>query len=189
MKRLFDFFGALILLLLLTIPMVIVEFLIIIDSGFPIFFTQERVGRYGKPFKIYKFRTMKVHASLSGEFNAGDTSRVTRIGHFLRKTKLDELPQLYNVLRGNMSFVGPRPEVRQWVDFYGSRWQNVLMVKPGITDNASIEFRSRVKNPEKYYANVVLPRKLDFYEKYAKQHSFMDDTTILLHTLLRVVFS
>ena len=124
-----------------------------------------------------------------GSFDVGSTRRVTRFGRFLRKTKLDELPQLWNVLKGDMSLVGPRPEVRKWVQIYPERWKRVLKVKPGLTEPASIEFRNeeellaRSKNPEHTYRTVILPRKLDLYEEYVKTQSLFGDIRILFRTI------
>lgn len=194
MKRLFDLLFSIVLLIVLFIPLIIIALWVLVDSGWPAFFLQERVGQYGKTFKIIKFRTMKKFAGAEkGEFNAGDNSRVTTAGKFLRKTKLDELPQLINVLKGDMSFVGPRPEVRKWTEVYPERWIEVLRVKPGITDNASIYFRneeellSKSENPQKTYREVILPQKLSLYEDYASSHSFFKDLSII-YTTFKLVF-
>jgi len=128
-----------------------------------------------------------------GAFDAGDTSRVTAVGRVLRKTKLDELPQLWNVLKGDMSLVGPRPEVRKWVEAYPERWAKVLSVRPGITDPASIEFRNEEEllaqagDPEAYYRDVILPRKLDLYEEYVAKRSLGGDISIMFKTVFAVV--
>jgi lipopolysaccharide/colanic/teichoic acid biosynthesis glycosyltransferase len=129
-----------------------------------------------------------------GAFDAGDSSRVTKVGRFLRKSKLDELPQLLNVLFGSMSFVGPRPEVEKWVHVYPERWKIVHSVKPGITDNASLEFRNEEEilaaslDKEKTYRDEILPRKLELYEAYVKKHSFLTDVEIILKTILSIIF-
>ena len=156
----------------------------------PIFFIQQRVGKKGKSFNLIKFRTMKVASGKStGSFDAGDTSRITPVGFFLRKYKLDELPQLLNVFLGEMSFVGPRPEVKQWTLVYPEKWKVVHSVKPGITDNASIEFRNEElilaesEDPLKTYEEVILPRKLDLYIDYVQARSFWGDITIILKTI------
>ena len=147
--------------------------LVLLFDGRPVFFRQIRVGRDGRYFHLIKFRTMTLAAEADkGRFDAGDQSRVTPLGKILRKFKLDELPQLGNVLRGDMSLVGPRPEVPRWVSVYPQKWQYVLKVRPGITDNSSIEFRNeedllaQAEDPEAFYRNVILPRKLDFYSRY-----------------------
>jgi lipopolysaccharide/colanic/teichoic acid biosynthesis glycosyltransferase len=156
----------------------------------PIFFIQQRVGKGGRAFNLIKFRTMKVASGKkSGSFDAGDTSRITPLGVFLRKYKLDELPQLLNVLLGEMSFVGPRPEVKQWTLVHPEKWKIVHSVKPGITDNASIEFRNEEfilahsNNPLKTYEEVILPRKLDLYIDYVQTRSFWGDIAIILKTI------
>jgi lipopolysaccharide/colanic/teichoic acid biosynthesis glycosyltransferase len=155
----------------------------------PVFFIQKRVGKNGKGFKLIKFRTMKVASGKErGSFDAGDTSRITPLGVFLRKYKLDELPQLLNVFLGNMSFVGPRPEVKQWTLVHPEKWKIVHSVKPGITDNASIEFRneeiilSQSLDPIKTYEEVILPRKLELYIEYVNTRSFWGDIGIILKT-------
>jgi len=177
---------------------------IVLETGLPGLFRQQRVGRGGCQFCLFKFRSMTVrHAqgrkqtgeakSNNESFEAGDTSRVTGVGKLLRKTKLDEFPQLWNVLVGDMSLVGPRPEVRKWVEAYPDRWSKVLAVRPGITDPASIEFRNEEEllasapNPEAYYRDVILPRKLDLYEQYVATRSFWGDVGILLKTVWVVV--
>ncbi len=189
MKRLFDFIISILSLILLLPIFIVTGLLIAMTSGFPLFFVQRRIGRNGIPFNIFKFRTMHFQPEASrGSFHAGDKSRVTRIGLILRKTKLDELPQLWNVCKGDMSFVGPRPEVPQWVAAYPARWAKVHRVRPGITDNASIEFRdeetilSAAENPTGYYRTVILPRKLDLYDQYVDNHSFIGDLGILFRT-------
>ncbi|ASB48295.1 sugar transferase [Alkalitalea saponilacus] len=195
LKRIFDFFLSLFLLLIFLPLFALVAVAILLTDGFPLFFIQKRVGKNGCFFRMYKFRTMSVRKEASdGSFDAGDASRVTGIGRLLRKSKLDELPQLLNVLKGEMSFVGPRPEVEKWVNAYPERWSVVLTVKPGITDNASLEFRNEeeilaaAKDKEGTYRNEILPRKLDLYEAYVRNHSFFGDLLILARTFWTVVF-
>jgi len=195
MKRIFDFTCSLALTALLLPFFLLIALFIVVDTGFPIFFVQQRVGKGGKQFKMFKFRTMTVLKEAShGSFDAGNSSRVTRAGKILRKTKLDELPQLLNVFSGKMSFVGPRPEVQKWVDAYPERWATVHSVKPGITDNASIEFRNEEEilaassEPLVAYRNEILPRKLDMYEDYVKNRSFLKDVGILFKTFTSVLF-
>lgn len=156
----------------------------------PILFRQKRVGLNGKFFVFNKFRSMKVlDEATFGRFDAGDSSRITPIGRFLRKTKFDELAQLINVLLGDMSIVGPRPEVKQWTEVYPEKWKIVHTVKPGITDNASIEFRNeeeilaKSNDPIKTYKEEILPRKLDLYIEYVNNHSFIGDMKIILKTV------
>jgi lipopolysaccharide/colanic/teichoic acid biosynthesis glycosyltransferase len=159
------------------------------DKG-PVFFRQKRIGRAGIPFYIYKFKTMNDSVSYSeGSFEPGDVSRVTFIGKFLRNSKLNELPQLINVLKGDMSIVGPRPEVEKWVSVYSDRWHEVLKVKPGITDHASIVYIEEEAllagsyDPEVMYREVILPRKLDLYEEYVQKNSFLGDIRLIIRTL------
>ncbi|PWD98018.1 sugar transferase [Marinilabilia rubra] len=193
-KRGFDIFGALMLLIIALIPMVIISVFILVDSGRPVFFIQQRMGRFERPFWMIKFRTMGVlKTARYGSFDAGDNSRVTRTGRFLREFKLDELPQLFNVLKGDMSLVGPRPEIKEWTEVYHDRWEKVLQVRPGITDNASMQFRNEeriltnIKNPISYYREVILPYKLSLYEAYVKNNNFFSDLMIILRTI-RVLF-
>ena len=160
----------------------------------PIFFIQTRIGKGGKEFRLLKFRTMRVKPKASeGSFDAGDQSRITALGKILRKTKLDEIPQLINVLKGDMSLVGPRPEVKKWTAVYPEQWAIVHQVQPGITDNASIEFRNeeellaRSSNPEETYRTVILPRKLELYINYVNHHSFFDDLMIILRTIQTII--
>ncbi len=190
MKRMFDFVMSLVGLVIIVPVLAIVALAVVLDSGWPVFFVQKRVGRGGVLFPMYKFRSMTVvREAASGSFDAGDSSRVTKVGRWLRKSKIDELPQLWNVLVGDMSLVGPRPEVQKWVDVYPERWQVVHTVRPGITDNASIEFRNEEEllaasdAPEATYKEVVLPQKLAFYENYVHQNSFWGDIRIIIKTL------
>ncbi len=193
MKRLFDFLMSLIGLVILFPVLLLVALAVVLDSGWPVFFVQKRVGLGGALFPMYKFRSMTVmREAASGSFDAGDSSRVTRVGRWMRKTKIDELPQLWNVLIGNMSLVGPRPEVQKWVLVYPERWKLVHTVRPGITDNASIEFRNEEallaasQAPETTYMEVVLPQKLALYESYVRSHSFLGDVRIILKTLFPI---
>jgi lipopolysaccharide/colanic/teichoic acid biosynthesis glycosyltransferase len=194
-KRLFDLLVSLIFTIILSPFFLLFSLIIFIHSGFLLFFTQKRVGKDGKPFTMFKFRTMTVlKEAKQGSFDAGNSSRVTPVGKILRKTKLDELPQLINVLIGNMSFVGPRPEVQKWVDAYPERWAVVHSVKPGITDNASIVFRNEEEilaassEPLVTYRDEILPRKLDLYEDYVRTGSFGKDIGILFKTFTSVLF-
>lgn len=190
MKRLFDFVMSLIGLVVLLPVLLIVALAVMADSGWPVLFVQKRVGLGGALFSMFKFRSMTVlREAAHGSFDAGNSSRVTRVGRWLRKTKIDELPQLWNVLIGDMSLVGPRPEVLKWVMVYPGRWKIVHTVRPGITDNASIEFRNEEAllaasdAPETTYKEVVLPQKLVLYESYVRSHSFWGDIRIILKTL------
>jgi len=196
MKRLFDIVVSIIALIVASPFFIVIGAIIFFNDLGPIFFVQKRVGRYGKLFSLYKFRSMRILKSFEkGSFEPGDTSRVTTIGKFLRKTKLDELPQLLNVLFGQMSLVGPRPEVEKWVKAYPERWEKILLVRPGITDNASIEFRneeeilSGSEDPELTYKDIILPRKLELYEKYVSGHSFTNDIILIFKTVHSVIFN
>jgi lipopolysaccharide/colanic/teichoic acid biosynthesis glycosyltransferase len=193
--------GFLVILPLLALLALLVK----VSSPGPAIFRQERVGRNGRAFVLLKFRTMRTEvrgqrSEVSGQcserdatFEAGCTARVTSVGRILRKWKLDELPQLWNVLKGDMSLVGPRPEIRKWVEAYPERWARVLTVRPGITDPASIVYRNeeeilaRSPDPERAYREVILPRKLDLYEEYVRTRSFWGDVGILLRTVWAVV--
>ncbi len=194
-KRFFDVIVSCLGLLILLPLLLVIAVMVFIIDGPPIFFRQIRVGKNGHDFILNKFRTMTILRDKSkGDFDAGNKSRVTRIGSFLRKTKLDEFPQLYNVLIGNMSIVGPRPEIRKWVDVYPERWVKVLTVKPGITDPASIQYRdeeellARADNAEEYYRGNILPHKLDLYEEYVGTQSFYGDICIIFKTIMAVLF-
>lgn len=190
MKRLFDIIFSLLGLILLQPVLIIITIAIKVNSRGPIFFKQKRVGRYGKPFILYKFRSMTLfELAAEGLFQPGNVSRVTSVGRFFRKSKLDELPQLINVLIGDMSMVGPRPEVANWVAVYPDAWDIILTVRPGITDNASIIFQdeesilAEVDDPEQVYRQVILPRKLELYIDYVGNHSLFGDLMIILRTL------
>ncbi len=190
MKRLFDFTNALIGLLLLGPVLMIVWIAVVLETGLPGLFRQQRVGRSGREFQLFKFRTMTVKSGTEhGSFDAGSAARVTRIGKLLRKTKLDEIPQLWNVLIGDMALVGPRPEVRKWVEVYPDRWAKVLTVRPGITDPASIVYRNEEEilagstDPERTYREEILPHKLSLYEAYVHTRSFLGDIGIIFKTL------
>ena len=188
-KRLFDILASAVGLVLLAPLLLIIAVAVRVTTPGPALFRQTRVGRHGQDFTLRKFRTMTHNPEASrGAFDAGDASRVTRLGRFLRKTKLDELPQLLNVLAGDMSLVGPRPEVRKWVDAYPDRWQKVLAVRPGITAPASIEFRNEEEilqaaaDPEGAYRDRILPRKLDLYEQYVATRSLPRDIALIFRT-------
>ncbi|MCX8148597.1 sugar transferase [Thermaurantimonas aggregans] len=192
-KRFFDIIFSLIALCVLLIPMFIIGILIKLDSKGSVFFVQDRIGRNFKKFKLYKFRTMvDSQKASSGLFEPGNTKRVTRIGKFLRKYKLDELPQLFNVLKGEMSLVGPRPEVEKWTNAYPDLWKKILQVKPGITDYASIKFRNEEeilknsKEPEKTYKDEILPEKLQLNLAYVNEGNVVTDIKILLLTIFKI---
>jgi lipopolysaccharide/colanic/teichoic acid biosynthesis glycosyltransferase len=168
--------------------------MVAVGSKGNVFFRQVRVGKNNRDFSIIKFRTMVPGSDKSGLLTAGDQdSRITRVGRFLRKYKLDELPQLFNILDGKMSLVGPRPEVRKYVDMYNEQQKNVLKVKPGLTDYASLEYFSEGEllatheNPEKYYVEVIMPAKLKLNLKYIKQSNLLTDLKIIFRTLSKIV--
>lgn len=190
MKRVFDIIVAATGLVIMAPIFLIISLLIEIVDKEPCFFRQKRIGKGGIPFLIFKFSTMKVpDTSEDGLFGPGNSSNVTRLGLFLRRTKLNELPQLINVLKGEMSIVGPRPEVEKWVTFYPERWAKVLRMKPGITDEASLVYWNEEyllassADPEKTYRDIILPHKLDISEKYIETNSFSNDLKIFFATL------
>jgi lipopolysaccharide/colanic/teichoic acid biosynthesis glycosyltransferase len=179
-------------------PLVLLGMLAVrIAMGRPALFRQLRVGRGGKPFLLNKLRSMSMPGDarhcVAGSFDAGHCARVTPLGRRLRQWKLDELPQLWNVLTGEMSLVGPRPEVRKWVEAYPERWAKVLTVRPGITDPASIVYRNeeallaRAADPERAYRDEILPHKLELYENYVDNQSFWGDLAILFRTVWTVL--
>lgn len=194
-KRLFDFCASSAGLLLLCPVLLVVSIAIKLDSRGPVFFRQERVGQFGRPFRIHKFRTMVINAEGRGmQITVGADPRVTRVGKFLRRYKLDELPQLIDVVLGRMSLVGPRPEVPRYVACYPSDVKDlILSVRPGITDRASIEFKDeneilgRAADPQRAYVEEVLPIKLGYYVAYVKNRSLIGDIEIILSTLLAIV--
>ncbi len=193
-KRCFDFVAALIGFVLLLPLFVLVACGIKLDSEGPVFFRQERVGRHGKLFSIFKFRTMTVNTEKQGQITVGCDARITGIGHVLRRYKIDELPQLINVLSGEMSLVGPRPEVPRYVARYPDNVRDiVLSVPPGITDWASIEYKGEndilggTNDPERAYIEEILPAKLDYYVRYVQERSFIMDLRIIFATLAAIV--
>ena len=190
LKRFFDASVALSALIALGPLMLLLALALILDSPGGALFRQTRVGCGGRDFTLFKFRTMTAKAGAErGRFDCGDSGRVTALGARLRRLKLDELPQLINVLRGDMSLVGPRPEVRPWTEVYPERWAKVLTVRPGLTDEASIEFRheeellAAAPDPELLYRETILPRKLDHAEAYAAGRTFAGDLAIMARTL------
>ncbi len=195
MKRLFDIFFSSIGLLLLQPLFACIVIMIKIDSKGPVLFRQKRVGKNFKCFVIYKFRTMVVDAERKGlRITSGGDHRVTRPGRILRKLKLDELPQLVNVLKGDMSFVGPRPEVEEYVKLYEDDYREILKRRPGITDVSSILFREEetvLRNqvdPEGFYKKVLLPEKIRLAKEYLENASFSYDLKLILNTMYRIVF-
>ena len=194
-KRLLDIVASFIGLFLLSPVLLIIALLIKRDSPGPVFFRQERIGQYGKPFHIHKFRTMTVaQPSTAMQITVGQDARITRIGAFLRHYKIDELPQLIDVLQGSMSLVGPRPEVPKYVALYPEAVKSiVLSVRPGITDLASIEYRSesellgKSSNPEQTYIEEVMPAKLAYCVQYVEQQSLWLDIQIIARTFIAIL--
>jgi lipopolysaccharide/colanic/teichoic acid biosynthesis glycosyltransferase len=193
-KRLLDLTFSALALLVLSPLLVLVCILIYSDDNGPPFFFQKRIGKDFKPFRLIKFRSMSLKMKASeGRFDAGDASRVTRIGKELRKTKIDELPELFNILRGDMSFVGPRPEIKKYVDLFPDAFSTVLNVRPGLSDEASIKYSKEEEilaaqaDPETYYWKVILPDKLKMAEAYTQSVSFKKDMQVIANTLKTLV--
>lgn len=194
MKRLFDIVASGLGLLILSPLLLVIAIWIKLDSKGPVFYRQVRVGWNNKDFRIFKFRSMRVGADKGSLVTIGGRDpRVTRSGYWIRKFKLDELPQLINVLIGDMSLVGPRPEVRHYVDYWTPEQMHVLDVRPGITDPASIKFRNenelmeQAKDPEKYYIEVIMQEKLKLYLEYVGHHSFWGDIGLIFKTFWAIV--
>ena len=192
--RFFDFILSLVGLVVLAPIFIILAIWIKIDSKGPVFYKQVRVGQNGIDFGLFKFRSMVVDADKKGLISVGGRDpRITRSGYFIRKYKLDELPQLINVLVGDMSLVGPRPEVRKYVDLYTDEQQKVLSVKPGITDYASIEYMDeneilgKSSDPEKTYIEEIMPEKIKYNMKYIQNKNLFEYFKIILSTVLKIV--
>jgi lipopolysaccharide/colanic/teichoic acid biosynthesis glycosyltransferase len=194
MKRIFDILGSVIVLLIFLPFGIIVSVLIALGSRGGVFYTQERVGRSGKPFGLYKFRTMRKDADKAGRLTVGmRDKRITKVGYFLRKTKLDEFPQFLNVLKGQMSVVGPRPEVQEYVDHYTKAQLDILSVRPGITDYASLEYFNESKllgesnDPQKTYIEEIMPAKIKLNRKYLERPTVGHDIQIMWKTFLKII--
>ena len=193
-KRFFDILCSLGGLTLLSPFFIFISLLINIDSAGPVLFLQRRIGKGGKYFKLIKFRSMYTDQDLQKRcFTPGDKTRITRLGKVLRKTKIDELPELINVLKGDMSIVGPRPEVLSYFDFYiNARFKKILSIRPGITDWASIRYRSeeellaKAKNPDKLYREKILPEKLKLNMLYLQNIKLITDLKIIFLTLIKI---
>jgi len=195
LKRLFDIIFSIIILIVLFPLFLIISLWIIIDDGFPVFYLQERIGKDFKPFKLIKFRTMYKDADKKGLLTVSSKdNRITPSGYYLRKFKLDELPQFINVLKGEMSIVGPRPEVKKYVELYNDEQKKVLSVKPGITDEASLKYidesdvLARSENPEWTYINEVMPEKLKINLQYIKNQNLLYDLKIIFWTAKKMFF-
>ena len=194
MIRFFDFILSLVGLVVLAPIFIVLAILIKIDSKGPVFYKQVRVGQNGIDFGLFKFRSMVVDADKKGLITVGGRDpRITRSGYFIRKYKLDELPQLINVLVGDMSLVGPRPEVKKYVELYTDEQQKVLSVKPGITDYASIEYMDeneilgKSTDPEKTYIEEIMPEKIKYNMKYIKNRSLIEYFKIIFLTVLKII--
>jgi lipopolysaccharide/colanic/teichoic acid biosynthesis glycosyltransferase len=193
-KRIFDVVASIIGLIVLLPVFIVIAILIKLNDKGPIFYKQKRIGQNFKPFELLKFRTMVVNADKIGPAVTKDgDQRITKIGKFLRKTKLDELPQIWNVIRGDMSIVGPRPEVEKYIQYYKDDYKEILKFKPGITDYATIKYRSEEEILSKYndtesaYIEYVLSEKIKLYKTYIKKISFLTDLKIIFWTLWRIV--
>lgn len=195
-KRGIDILFSLIGLICLFPFFIFISFFIFITSKGGVFFVQLRVGKNNKDFKLYKFRTMFLNSDNKGLLTVGNNDkRITKLGYYLRKNKLDELPQLINVLNGTMSLVGPRPEVRRYVNLYNSEQKSILDVKPGITDLASImyynenEILANSVNPEQTYINEIMPIKLELNKQYINEMSLLTDLKIIFKTFIKLINS
>ena len=193
MKRIFDIIMAIVILTLVLPFGIIISMMILFSSRGGIFYIQERVGKDKKPFGLLKFRTMKQNADKEGKLTVGmRDGRITKVGYFLRKYKLDEFPQFLNVLKGDMSVVGPRPEVKEYVDMYTIEQLKILNVRPGITDLASLEYfrenelLGQAEDPQKTYIEDVMPAKIELNKKYLANPSLGTDIKIIWRTFLKM---
>lgn len=194
LKRGFDLIFSVFGLIILFPFLLLIAILIKIDSKGPVLFIQGRVGKNNKDFNIYKFRTMRIKSEKKGLLTLGNKdNRVTKIGYFLRRYKIDEFPQLINVLKGNMSFVGPRPELRHYVNFYNEDDMKIFCIRPGITGLASLKYRNEVEllkaanNPEDYFINTIIPDKLKYNKLYIQKRNFFFDLKLIFLTIIKVV--
>jgi len=194
MKRLFDLLFSLIILMFFFPLGIFIAFLIVVESRGGLFYRQERIGKGRVPFKVFKFRTMRKDADKLGKLTVGMRDpRITTTGYYLRKFKLDEFPQFINVLIGEMSIIGPRPEVKEFVDLYNEEQLNVLSVKPGITDYASLEYfhenelLGKSNDPNKTYIEEVMPAKLALNQKYIQNPTLLEDLKIMWLTFLKII--
>lgn len=193
-KRLFDIlFSIIVLGIFLPFGLLICVFIFLEDFGSP-FYTQERIGMNGKPFRLIKFRSMRKDADKLGKLTVGmRDNRITKIGYFIRKFKLDEFPQFINVLKGEMSIVGPRPEVKEYVDLYTDEQRKILNVKPGITDYASIQYIDEARilgessTPKETYIQVIMPAKILLNEKYLSHPTLLHDLKIIWLTFIKII--
>ncbi|MFK8038851.1 MAG: sugar transferase [Crocinitomicaceae bacterium] len=192
-KRFFDIISSITVLLVVSPFLLIISVLIILDSKGGVLYKQERIGKNLKPFYLLKFRSMKQESVKSSKITIGNDPRITKIGTFIRKYKIDELPQLINILKGEMSVVGPRPEVKEYVDLYSEEQLKVLLVKPGLTDFASIKyFREQdllgnSDNPHQLYIEEIMPQKLELNLKYISKMGFRTDVLVIFKTLAKIL--
>lgn len=194
MKRIFDIVCSIIILMLFFPFGLIISILILAESRGGVFYRQERIGRYGEPFKLFKFRSMRKNADKSGKLTVGmRDSRITGTGYFIRKFKLDEFPQFINVLLGDMSIVGPRPEVKEYVDLYTAEQREILNVRPGITDLASLEYfeenelLGKSDDPQKTYIEEIMPAKIALNKRYLANPTLGNDLKIMWQTFVRII--
>lgn len=190
MKRILDVISSILVILALSPVWLVIAMLVAVESPGGVFYKQIRVGRNNRDFYLYKFRTMRVGADKKGLLTVGERdSRITRVGYFLRKYKIDEFPQLLNVLKGDMSVVGPRPEVRKYVEMYTPEQLKVLAVRPGLTDYASIKYVNEnevlaaAENPEKTYIEEIMPAKLQLNLQYIENQSVFEDVKLIFATI------
>ncbi|MFA0964668.1 sugar transferase [Roseivirga sp. BDSF3-8] len=194
MKRILDLIASGVGLIILFPVVLLIAILIKMDSKGPVFFRQVRVGKNNKDFRMFKFRTMHTGSDKGRQITVGDRDpRVTRVGYYIRKLKLDELAQLINVFIGDMSLVGPRPEVRKFVNYYSEEQMKVLTVRPGITDQASIQFvgeselLAQANDPETYYIEEIMPKKLNLNLEYIRDQSFFGDIKLIFRTFFAIL--
>lgn len=191
--KIFDLIIAILLGIILFIPSIIISILIKISSKGPVFFLQERVGYKEKTFKIYKFRTMKIGSSKYGAITIGNDERITKIGKILRKTKLDEIPQLINIYKGEMGFVGPRPDTPEYKEYYKKENSNFFDMLPGITGKASIylsneeELMKNVDNPKEFYIEKIIPQKVRLNEYHLKNNNILSNVKVMLETVIKII--
>lgn len=193
-KRIFDILFSIIILCLFSPFGIIVSLLILLTSRGGVFYIQERIGKNGVPFGLYKFRTMRPNADRAGTLTVGMRDpRITQIGYFLRKFKLDEFPQFLNVLKGDMSIVGPRPEVAEYVNLYTEDQRKILEVRPGITDVASLEYfkeneiLGQAENPQKAYIEEIMPAKIELNKRYLARPTLGNDLHIMWRTFMKMI--
>ena len=191
--KIFDFIIAILLGIILFIPSIVIAILIKISSKGPVFFLQERDGYKEKTFKIYKFRTMKIGSSKYGAITIGNDERITKIGKILRKTKLDEIPQLINIYKGEMGFVGPRPDTPEYKEYYKKENSNFFDMLPGITGKASIylsneeELMKNVDNPKEFYIEKIIPQKVRLNEYHLKNNNILSNIKVMLETVIKIL--